>query len=99
MVISIEQRKCLVAHKEIKVTNCNFFLLILMLLLTHGNIESNPEPKIRISNYFSYCYWNVNRIMTHSKLSLKSAYNIIHKYDMICISNLTLKMQLIIIFY
>ena len=53
--------------------------------MTHGNIESNPGPKIKISNYFSCCYWNVNSIMTHKKLPLISAQNTIHKYDIICI--------------
>ena len=65
MVISIEQwraciylfvsrsrKKGLVAHDEIKVVNYMVFLLIITLLLTHGDIESNPGPERRISNYF-----------------------------------------------
>ena len=63
-----------------------FFLLPVTLLLTHGDIGSNPGPKRRISNYFSCCHWNVNSIMAHNKLSLISACNIIHKYDIIWIS-------------
>ena len=57
-----------------------------MLLLTHGDIESNPGPKHRTSNYFSCCHWNVNSIMALIKLSLLSAYNTLHKLDVICIS-------------
>ena len=57
-----------------------------MLLLTHGDIESNPGPKHRTSNYFSCCHWNVNSILAHNKLSLLSAYNTLHKFDVICIS-------------
>ena len=57
-----------------------------MLLLTHGNIESNPGPKRRTSNYFSCCHWNVNSIMAYSKLSLLSAYNTRHMFDVFCIS-------------
>ena len=57
-----------------------------MLLLTHGDIESNPGPKRRTSNYFSCCHWNGNSIMAHNKLSLLSAYNTHHKFDVICIS-------------
>ena len=57
-----------------------------MLLLTHGDIESNPGPKLRTSNYFSCCQWNVNSIMAHNQLSLLSAYNTLHKFDVICIS-------------
>ena len=62
------------------------FTLIIMLLLTHGDIESNPGPKCRTSYYFSCCHWNVNSIMVHNKLSLLSAYNTLHKFDVICIS-------------
>ena len=57
-----------------------------MLLLTHGDIESNPGPKLRTSNYFSCCQCNVNSIMAHNQLSLLSAYNTLHKFDVICIS-------------
>ena len=85
MVISNEQRGCLVALEEIKVPNYKVSLLIMMLLLTHGNIKSNQGPKIRISNYFSCCYWIVNSIMTYKKLPLISAHNTVTKYDIIYI--------------
>ena len=57
-----------------------------MLFLTHGEIEINPRPKPRRTNYFSCYHWIVNSIMAHNKLSLLSAYNTFHKYDVICIS-------------
>ena len=57
-----------------------------MLLLTHDDNESNPGPKHRTSNYFSFCHWNVNSIMAHNKLSLLSAQNTLPKFDVICIS-------------
>ena len=62
------------------------FTLIITLLLTHGDIEINPGPQRRTSNYFSYSNWDLNTIMAHSKLSLLSAYNTRHKFDIICIS-------------
>ena len=62
------------------------FALIIMLLLTHGDIETNPGPKGRTSNYFSCFRWNVNSIMAHNKLSLLSACNTFHKFDVVCIS-------------
>ena len=57
MVISIEQwrakiglfisrtkkKKDLIACAEIKVVNYKVFLLIIMFLLTHGYMESNPS--------------------------------------------------------
>ena len=54
--------------------------------MTHGDIESNPGPKRGTSNYFSCCHWNVNSIMAHNILSLLSAYNTLHKFDVTCIS-------------
>ena len=56
LFVSKSRKKCLVAHEEINVVNYKVFLLIATLLLTHGDIESNPGPKRRISNYFSCCH-------------------------------------------
>ena len=61
-----------------------------MLLLTHGDIEGNPGPKRRTSNYFSCFHWNVNSITAHNKLSLLSEYNTLHKFGVICISEIYL---------
>ena len=57
-----------------------------ILLLTHGDIEANPGPTKKASNYFSCCRWNVNSILAHNKISLLTAYNIVQKFDIICIS-------------
>ena len=57
-----------------------------MLLLIHGDTESNPGPPQKISSYFSLCHWNANGILAHNKLSLLTAYNITYKYDIICVS-------------
>ena len=43
----------------------------------------DPRKK---ANFFSCFHWNVNSILTHNKLSLLEAYNTIHKYDMLSIS-------------
>ena len=54
---------------NIVIYNYNYFAfaLIIMLLLTHGDIESNAGPKHRTSNYLSCCHWNINSIMAHNK--------------------------------
>ena len=41
---------------------------MVMLLLSQGDIESNPGPNQRTSNYFPCSHWNVNSIMAHNKL-------------------------------
>ena len=73
-------------HDDLNIVSYKFFALIIMLLLTHGDIDTNPGPKCRTSNYFSCFHWNVNSIMAHNKLSLLSACNTFHKFDVICIS-------------
>ena len=73
-------------YNDLNIANYKVFALIIMLLLTHSDIESNLGPKCRTSSYFSCCHWNVNSIMAQSKLSLLSAYSALHKFDVICIS-------------
>ena len=43
-------------YNDLNIVNYKVFTLIIMLLLTHGDIESNPGPKHRTSNYFSCCH-------------------------------------------
>ena len=59
------------------------------MLFACGDIELNPGPKKGSSCYnFSVCHWNLNSITAHNfaKIDLLQAYNIIHQYDMICLS-------------
>ena len=62
------------------------FLWILyfpLRLLQHGDIELNPGPK-----YFSVCHWNLNSLTApdYLKVSQLQAFNLVHKFDIICIS-------------
>ena len=59
-----------------------------LVLLMDGDIESNPGPKTKTKNpkFFSCCRWNVDRVLAHNKLSMLEAYNIAHKYNLLCIS-------------
>ena len=86
-------------YNDLNIVNYKVFTLIIMLLLTHGDIESNPGPKHRTSTYFSCCHWNVNSIMAYNKLSLLSAHNTLHKFDVICISETYLDKLLIMMLY
>ena len=64
---------------------CYYFCSL--ILLTHGDVETNPGPKIS-HLYFSCCHWNVNSLVVHNmlKVSFLEAYNTVHKYDFICIN-------------
>ena len=58
------------------------------LLMLCGDIESNPGPRPNSGQSFSISHWNLNSIAAHnfSKISLLRAYNAIHNYDIICLS-------------
>ena len=70
----------------IDVAYSTYFLHI--LLLQHGDIETNPGPQKEKKKNLSCCYWNVNSLIAHnlSKLSQLEAYNSVCKHDFICIS-------------
>ena len=58
-----------------------------LILLQHGDIESNPGlDKTKLKN-FSCCNWNVNSLVAHnfSKLRQLEAYNSLYNYGFICI--------------
>ena len=58
------------------------------LLQLSGDIELNPGPKPNSCKSFTICHWNLNSITFHNfiKVSLLTAYNSIHKFDIICLS-------------
>ena len=65
------------------------FVFVVLMLFACGDIGLNPGPKKRSSCYnFLACYWNLNSITAHkfAKMDLLQAYNTIHQYDMICLS-------------
>ena len=65
-----------------------FIAPFLNLLLQHGEIETNPGPRGNHSQYFSFCHWKLNSLPAHNyaKVSLLQAFNAIHKFDLICLS-------------
>ena len=75
-----------------KIQNIFLFFLNLfccLFLRQHGDIEVNPGPKKKAAvEHFSCCHWNVNSLAAHDykKVSLLEAYNAIHHYDLICVS-------------
>ena len=73
-----------------------FYLFILIyylrwcssLILLSGDIKTNPGPTPSSVQCFSICHWNLNSITTHNfaKLSLLTAYNLVHSFDIIFLS-------------
>ena len=58
------------------------------LLLLCDDVELNPGPNQNTPKKNSICHWNLNSIAAHNfaKLVLLKAYNSIHKFDIICLS-------------
>ena len=66
-----------------------FNLFCCLLLRQNGDIEVNPAPKKKAAaEHFSCCHWNVNSLAAHDyqKVSILEAYNAIHHYDLVCVS-------------
>ena len=61
---------------------------VFYLINLSGDIEENPGLKLSSSQKLCICHWNLNSIAAHNfiKVSLLIAYNSIHKYDIICLS-------------
>ena len=59
---------------KLKLNNIEFFIsyffpiTLFLLLLCHGDIESNPGPKEKDQTYFSLCHWNVNSLVAHKNI-------------------------------
>lgn len=76
------------------VPNYIFFLFILYnwyrlrIISLSGDVELNPGPKPSSYKSFSICHWNLNSITSHKflKVNLLTAYNALHNFDIICIS-------------
>ena len=66
----------------LRLVNYKVIAFLILLLLSHGDIELNPGSMRKIS----CCHWNVNSILAHDKLPLIKSYNTVQKYDIICIS-------------
>ena len=77
---------CLNTIKIVNFLYSGYFLYL--LLLQHGDIESNPGPKKEQIKYLSCCHWNVNSLLAQnmSKISQIEACNLLYNYDFIGIS-------------
>ena len=76
---------------------CIFIQFIRLALILSGDIEINPGPTITSNQNpgpsmrdqsLSLCHWNLNGIAANNyiNISLLEAYNAVHNFDIICIS-------------
>ena len=61
-------------------------ILLKLLVICCGDVESNPGPKKQ--HQISFCHWNLNGLAAHnfSKVSLLQAISVSKNYDLICLS-------------
>ena len=64
-----------------------FFVSVILLVLS-GDIETFPDPEPGHSNSFFFCHQSLNGIADHNflKMFLVRAYNAIHRFNVICLS-------------
>ena len=67
---------------------CIFLPFIGSAILISGDIEKNPGPGNVSGHNISICHWNLNGITANNfvKISLLDAYNAVHDFDLVCIS-------------
>ena len=72
-------------------------LYYIRLIRLSGNIELNPGSKPSSFKNFSICHWNLNSITSHDFLNvtLLFAYNALQKFDIICISESYLNLDIL----
>ena len=65
-------------------------------ILLSGDIETNPGPKPIARQSFSICHWNLNSISAYNftKISLLTAYVLVHNFDIICLSEAYLNSEI-----
>ena len=69
---------------------CSYHLIVLS-----SDAETNPGPKPSSRQIFLICHWNLNSISAHncSKISLLTAYNLVHRFEIICLSETYLNFE------
>ena len=66
--------------------------LYILLITLSGDVELNPGPKLKAAWTLSICHWNLSSICVHNfvTLSLLRPYESVHKFDIICLSEIYL---------
>ena len=59
-----------------------------LFTMLSGNFDITPVPLSNFKEYFSICHWNLNSISTrsYSKLLVLTAYIMLYKFEIICLS-------------
>ena len=84
---------CAKTHRTILFTTlCYYYFKCSIYLFICGDISLNPGPNLT-DNHFKTMHWNCNSIVAHNyqRVALLEAYNSIHKYHIIGITETALR--------
>ena len=75
----------------------SFSLVVQMLLICSGSVETNPGPNSSVRNQISFCSWNIDSLLARdsSKINSIEGLQAVHNFDIfgICESYLTDKVK------
>ena len=82
-VLKITTKFCILISILLNIFQIVFALLYSLLVMLNGDIEVNPEPKKKDKDFL----WNlIVSAYAYSKLFLLNSFNLLHKFDAICLS-------------
>ena len=89
-VLKITIKFCILIFLLFHIFEIVFAWLCSLLVMLSGDVEVNPGPKKKDKDCLSICHWNLNSISAYdySKLFLLNSYNSLHKFDIICLSEI-----------
>ena len=87
-VLKITIKFCILIFLLFSISQIVFECLCSLLVMLSGDVEVSPGSKKKDRDCLSICYWNLNSISAYgySKLFLLNLYNLLHKFDIICLS-------------
>ena len=87
-VLKITIKFCILIFLLFNIFQIVFECLCSLLVMLSGGVEVSPGTKKKDRDCLSICYWNLNSISAYgySKLFLLNLYNLLHKFDIICLS-------------
>ena len=91
-ILKITTKFCILIFLLFTIFQIVLTRLCSFLVMLSGDVEVNPGPKKKDKDCLSISHWNLNSISAYdySKLFLLNSYNLLHKFDIICLSEICL---------
>ena len=98
-ILKITTKFCILIFLLFTIFQIVLTRLCSFLVMLSGDVEVNPGPKKKDKDCLSISHWNLNSISAYdySKLFLLNSYNLLHKFDIICLSETLILILLLMI--